>query len=79
MVRQTISLFIDDVKMYSKGERQLKSLKYTVRIFSDDVDTEFVIEDSVMLKMKWGIFEGSQDNEKSDGQTMKTVKERISV
>ena len=47
-------LFMDDLKMYAKCERELDLLIQTVRIFSDDVGMVFNLDKCAMLVMKKG-------------------------
>ena len=42
-------LFMDDLKLYAKNEKGLKSLVQTVRIFSDDNGMEFGIDKCATL------------------------------
>ena len=37
-------LFMDDLKLYSRSEKGLDSFVQTVRVFSEDIGMEFVIE-----------------------------------
>ena len=45
-------LFMDNLKLYSRSEKELHSLVQTVRIFSEDIGMEFGIEKCAMLVMK---------------------------
>ena len=47
-------LFMDDLKLYSKNEKELDSLIQTVRLFSADIGMEFGIEKCAVLVMKKG-------------------------
>ena len=47
-------LYMDDVKLFRKTEKQLESLMNTVRIFSDDIKMEFGIKKCGVLVMKKG-------------------------
>ena len=47
-------LFMDDLKLYAKSERELNSLIQTVRIFSDDVGTVFGLDKCAVLVLKRG-------------------------
>ena len=42
-------LFMDDLKLYSRNEKELDSLVHAIRIFSKDVGMEFGIEKCAML------------------------------
>ena len=47
-------MYMDDIKLFAKNEKDLETLKHTVRIFSQDIGMEFGIEKCVMLVMKSG-------------------------
>ena len=47
-------LYIDDLKLYAKNEKELDSLVQTVRVFSKDIGMDFGIEKCSMLIMKRG-------------------------
>ena len=47
-------LFMDDVKLYGKDERETDSLVQTVKIFSNDVGMDFGINKCAVLVMKRG-------------------------
>ena len=49
-------LFMDDLKLYSRSEKGLDSLAQTVRVFREDIGTEFHIEKFAMLLMEKGEF-----------------------
>ena len=42
-------LFMDDLKLYSRNEKELDSLVQTVRVFSEDIGMEFGTEKCAML------------------------------
>ena len=43
---------MDDIKLFVKTEKELETLIQVVRIYSEDVGMEFVIEKCVMMIMK---------------------------
>ena len=45
-------LFIDDLKLYAKNEKDLDSLVQTVRIFSNGIGMEFGIDKCATLVVK---------------------------
>ena len=45
---------MDDLKLYAKNEKGLESLLQTVRIFSDGIDMEFVIDKRLYIPRKEG-------------------------
>ena len=47
-------LFMDDLKLYAKNEKDLDSLVQTVRIFSDQFGMEFGIDKCAILVLKRG-------------------------
>ena len=54
---------MDDIKVFAKNEKELETLKYTVRIYSQDIGMEFGIEKCAMLVMKsckWHLTDGME-------------------
>ena len=47
-------MYMDDIKLFAKNERQLETLIHAVRIYSQDIGMEFGIEKCAMLVMKSG-------------------------
>ena len=47
-------MFMDDIKLLVKNEKELETLKHTVRIYSQDKGMEFGIEKCAMLVKKSG-------------------------
>ena len=47
-------LFMDDLKLYAKSEKDLESLIQTVRIFSEDIGMEFGLDKCAVMIMKRG-------------------------
>ena len=45
-------MYIDDIKLFAKNEKELETLIHTVRIYSQDIGMEFCIEKCAMLVMK---------------------------
>ena len=45
-------MYIDDIKLFAKNEKELETLIYAVRIYSQDIEMEFGIEKCAMLVMK---------------------------
>ena len=43
-------LFMDDLKLYGKKEREIESLVQTVRIYSEDIAVEFGIHKCACIK-----------------------------
>ena len=47
-------MYIDDIKLFAKNEKELETLIHTIRIYSQDIGMEFGIEKCVLLVMKSG-------------------------
>ena len=47
-------MYIDDIKLFAKNEKELETLTHTVRIYSRDIGMEFGIEKCALLVMKSG-------------------------
>ena len=47
-------MYMDDIKLFAKNERELETLIHAVRIYSQDIGMEFGIEKCAMLVMKSG-------------------------
>ena len=47
-------MYMDDIKLFAKNEKELEALMHTVRIYSQDIGMEFGIEKCAMLVMKIG-------------------------
>ena len=47
-------MYMDDIKLFAKNEKQLETLIHAVRIHSQDIEMEFGIEKYAMLVMKSG-------------------------
>ena len=47
-------MYMDDIKLFAKNEKELESLIHTVRIYSRYIGMEFAIETCAMLVMKSG-------------------------
>ena len=45
-------MYMDDIKLFAKNEKELETLIHTVRIYSRDIGMEFGIEKCAMLVMK---------------------------
>ena len=45
-------MYMDDIKLFAKNEKEQETLIHAVRIYSHDIGMEFVIEKCVMLVMK---------------------------
>ena len=47
-------MYMDDIKLFTKNEKELKTLIHTVRIYSQDIGMEFGFEKCALLVMKSG-------------------------
>ena len=47
-------MYMDDIKLFAKNEKELETLIHLVRIYSQDIGMEFGIEKCDMLVMKSG-------------------------
>ena len=47
-------MYMDNIKLFAKNEKELKTLIHAVRIYSQDIGMEFGKEKSAMLVMKSG-------------------------
>ena len=47
-------MYMDDIKLFAKNEKELETPIYAVRIYSQDIGMEFGIEKCAMLVMKSG-------------------------
>ena len=47
-------MYMDDIKLFAKNEKEVETLIHTVRIYSQDIGMEFGIEKCAMLVMKRG-------------------------
>ena len=68
-------LFMDDLKLHSRNEKELDSLVQTERIFSKDIGMELGIEKCAMLVIEKGKIVKSADIELPDGKVIKSLQE----
>ena len=47
-------MYMDDIKLFAKNEKELETLIHAVRIYSQDIGMDFGIEKYAMLVMKSG-------------------------
>ena len=67
-------LFMDNLKLYPKSERELDSLIQTVRIFSDYVGMVFGLNKCTVLVLKRGKMVQTEGIKLPDGKRMREVK-----
>lgn len=68
-------LFMDDLKLYGRDERELNSPVNTVRVFSTDTGMEIGLKKCGVLVMKRGKVVEFVGKDLPDGERMKTVSE----
>ena len=68
-------LFMDDLKFYSRSEKELDSLIQTVHVFSEDIGMKFGIEKCATLVMEKGKIVKSVGIELPDGKVIKSLLE----
>ena len=66
-------LFMDDLKLYSRSEKGLDSLVQTVRVFSENIGTEFRMGKGAMLVMEKGKIVKSVGIDVPDGKVIKSL------
>ena len=47
-------MYMDNIKVFTKNEKELETLMHTVRIYNQDIGMKFAIENCTMLVMKSG-------------------------
>ena len=68
-------LYMDDLKLYEKDERDIDSLVNTVRVFSDDFGMEFGLKNCGVVVMKRRRVVKFEGVDLPDGRRIKTVEE----
>ena len=66
-------LYMDDLKLYGKNEKEINSLVQTVRIFSKDICMDFGIDKCATLVLKRGILSKSEGINLPDDKVIKSV------
>ena len=66
---------MDDLKLYSRNEKELDSLVQTIRFFSKDIGMEFGLERCAMLVIEKGKIVISVGIELPDGKVIKSLQE----
>ena len=66
-------LFMDDLKLYGKTERELNSLVNTVHGFSEDIGMKFGMDKCNVMMMTRGKMKDSNGVKLPDGETMKQI------
>ena len=68
-------LYMDDLKLYAKSEKELDSLIQTVRVFSKDIGMQFGIEKCSTLVLKRGKRIKSDGIKMPDDKVIKSLKD----
>ena len=69
-------IYIDDIKLFAKNEKELDTLIDTVRIYSRDIGMEFEIEKCAMLVMKSGKRQLTDGMEQPNQDKIETLAEK---
>ena len=68
-------MYMDDIKLFAKNEKELEALIHTVRIYSRDIGMEFGIKKCAMLVMKSGKRQRTDGMELPNKDKIKTLAE----
>ena len=68
-------MYMDDIKLFAKNEKELETLIHAVRIYSQDIGMEFGLEKCAMLVMKSGKGNRTDGMELSNQDKIRTLKE----
>ena len=70
---------MDNLKLYGRNEKEIKSLVHTVRVFSSDVGMDFEIEKCTMMVMKRGKLDKSEGIRLLDGRIIQSIDMMLKV
>jgi len=68
-------LFMDDLKLYGRNDREIESLVHTVWIFSEDIGMQFGIEKCATIKLQRGKIKHTEGIVLPNAQVIREVKE----
>ena len=68
-------MYMDDIKLFAKNEKELETLIHTVRIYSQDIGMEFGLEKWAMLVMKSGKWHRTDRIELPNQDKIRTLRE----
>ena len=68
-------LYMDDLKLYAKNEKELDSLVQTVRVFSNDIGMQFGLDKCAVLIMKRGKIVKSEGIELPNDEKIRSLKQ----
>ena len=69
-------MYMDDIKLFAKNEKELETLIHAVRIYSQDIGMEFGIEKCAMLVMKSGKRHMTDGMELPNHDKIRTLEEK---
>ena len=68
-------MYMDDIKLFAKSEKELETLIHAVRIYSQDIGMEFGLEKCAMLVMKNGKRHMTDGMEQTNHDRIRTLEE----
>ena len=69
-------MYMDDIKLFAKNEKELETLTHAPRIYSQDIGMEFGIEKFAMLEMKSGKQHFTDGMELPNQDKIRTLEEK---
>ena len=69
-------MYMDNITLFAKNEKELAALIQTVRIYSQDIEMEFGIEKCAILVMKRGKRHMMEEVEQSTQGKIRTLREK---
>ena len=69
-------MYMDDIKLFAKNEKELETLIEAVKIYSLDIGIEFGIEKCTMLVMKSGKRHKMEEIKQSNKEEIRTLGEK---
>ena len=69
-------MYMDDIKLFAKNEKELETLIHAIRIYSQDIGMEFGIEKCAMLVMKSGKRHMTDGIELANQERIRTLEEK---
>ena len=69
-------MYMDDIELFAKNERELETLIHTVRIYSQDIGMEFGIEKCALFVMKSGKRHMTDGMELPNHDRIRTLEEK---
>jgi hypothetical protein len=66
-------LYMDDLKIFARNEKDLTALLNTVKIFSKDINMEFGLEKCATMSLKRGALKNQKPIELFDGETIDPI------